>query len=252
MPDAHLPDALRNLQGRIPDELAVERALLFIHYLLAYGSAASEADDPEPTLPAEERPTAQEWMREILQNPALTSAVQYYVVYGAHSLLPMIAQPDDTGRADLENAWEAAIERIRNAPETSPADRVGTYFGEICLVRAPQPEEALPASLVREARRAVLTAARNTDDTYARLALFSSAWAVLAQVGIDNQTWDYILNEAEDSHAPDYIMWVLAVSYEHEKTAILRRTGGNGRGRRRPDPPPDSALARDTCARCYR
>ncbi len=216
--EEHLPDALRNLQDRIPDELAVERALLFIHYLHAYGSAASE-EDPEPTLPAEERPAAQEWMLDILQDPALTSAVQYYVVYRAHSLLPMIAQPDDTGRADLENAWQAAIERIRNAPETSPADRVGTYFGEICLVRARHPEEALPASLVREARRAVLTAARNTDDPYARLALFSSAWAVLVHVGIDNQTWDYVLNEAEDSHAPDYIMWVLAVSYEHEKTA---------------------------------
>ena len=104
VPDAHLPDALRNLQGRIPDELAVERALLFIHYLLAYGSAASE-EDREPTLPAEERPAAQEWMLEILQDPALTSAVQYYVVYAAHWMLPTIAHPDDTGRVDLENAW---------------------------------------------------------------------------------------------------------------------------------------------------
>ena len=38
------------------------------------------------------------------------------------------------------------------------------YFGEICLVRARQPEEALPASLVREARGAVLSAARTTTD----------------------------------------------------------------------------------------
>ena len=64
----------------------------------------------------------------------------------------------------------------------------------------------------------MLTAARNTDDPYARLALFSSAWAVLAQVGHDGQPWDYVLVEVETSHAPDYIMSVLAASYEHEKT----------------------------------
>ena len=220
VPEAQLPDALRKLYGRIPDELAVERALLFIRYLTAYGSSANE-EDREPALPAEERPAAQEWMIEILQDPALAAAVQHYVVYGAHWLLPMIAQPDDAGRADLESKWEAAIERIRNAPETSPADRVATYFGEICLIRARQPKEALPASLVREARGAVMSAARNTVDPYARLALFSSAWLVLAQVGNDGGTWGYVMDEAEDSHAPDYIMSVLAASYENKQTADM-------------------------------
>ena len=70
VPKENLPDTLRNLHGRIPDELAVERALVFIHYLNAYGSEESE-QDREPTLPAEERPAAQEWMLEILQDPAL-------------------------------------------------------------------------------------------------------------------------------------------------------------------------------------
>ena len=55
VPKENLPDTLRNLHGRIPDELAVERALVFIHYLNAYGSEESE-QDREPTLPAEERP----------------------------------------------------------------------------------------------------------------------------------------------------------------------------------------------------
>ena len=43
VPAEHRPEALRNLQGRIPDELAVERALLFIRYLGAFGMAADEA-----------------------------------------------------------------------------------------------------------------------------------------------------------------------------------------------------------------
>ena len=218
VPKENLPDTLRDLHGRIPDELAVERALVFIHYLNAYGSEESE-QDREPTLPAEERPAAQEWMLEILQDPALTSAVQYYVVYGAHWLLPMIAQPDDAGRTDLENAWEAAIARVRRATGISPADRVGTYFGEICLARARQPEEALPPSVVRRAREAVLRAARNTDDPYARLALFSSAWAVLAQVGHDDETWDYVLNEAEQSHRPETIMRAVGSAFENAQDA---------------------------------
>ena len=53
VPEEQMPDALRNLQGRIPDELAVERALLFIRYLGAFGRAADEADR-EPTLPPED------------------------------------------------------------------------------------------------------------------------------------------------------------------------------------------------------
>ena len=218
VPEEHLPNALRNLQGRIPDELAVERALLFIRYLGAFGRAADEKDR-EPTLPPEERPAAQEWMLEILQDPALAEAVQYYVVYGAHWLLPMIAQPEDDGRADLERAWETVIERIRKAPETSPADRVGTYFGEICIVRAREPEESLPGSLVRRARRAVLAAARDTEDPYARLALFSSAWAVLGQVGHDDETWDYVLTEAEHSHRPETVMRAVASTFEHARYA---------------------------------
>lgn len=218
VPEGQLPDALRNLQGRIPDELAVERALLFIHYLDAFGTAAYE-EDREPTLPPKERPAAQKWMLEILQDPALAAAVQYDIVYGAHWLLPMIAQPDDDGRVDLENAWEAAIERIRKAPETSPADRVGTYFGEICIVMARAPEESLPGSVVRRARRAVLTAARDTEDPYARLALFSSAWAVLDQVGHDDETWDYVLNEVDHSHRPETVMRAIAATFEHHQDA---------------------------------
>ena len=217
VPEEHLPDTLRNLHGRTPDGLAVERALLFVHYLKAYGRVASE-EEVNPTLPAEERPAAQEWMLEILEDPALAAAVQNDVVYGACWLLPMIAQPDDVGRTDLESAWQAAIERIRNDPETSPADRVGTYFGQICLVSVRQPEDALPASLVREARWAVLNAARDTADPHRRLALFGSASLVLAAVGTTGQTWDYVLYEVENSHASDYVMSVLAELFESMNT----------------------------------
>lgn len=134
-------------------------------------------------------------------------------------MLPMIAQPDDEARAELERAWEAALERIRKDPETTPADRVGTYFGEICIVRAMGPDESLPGSLVRRARRAVLTAARDTKNPYARLALFSSAWAVLDQVGHDDETWDYVLNEVDQSHRPETVMRAIGSAFEHGQDA---------------------------------
>lgn len=212
VPEARLPAELQDLHRRIPRELAVERTLLFMHYLKAFGSA----EDPEPTLPAEERPAAQEWILEILRTPVLTAAARFDIVYGAHWLLPIIAQPEDTGRAALEDAWETAVKRIRNAPEISSADRVGTYFGEICLAKARQPDRPLPAALVEQGRQAVLTAARNTDDPYARLALFNSAWGVLTQVGFDDATWDYVLDEAERSHRPETVMQALGFTFEDE------------------------------------
>ncbi len=217
VPKEQLPDTLRHLHGRIPDELAVERALLFFHYLNAYGSVARE-EEVNPTLPAEERPAAQQLMLEILQDPVLAAAVQNDVVYGACSLLPMISQPGDVGRRDLESAWEAAIQRVRNEPETSPPDRVFTYVGEICLVGARQPAEAPPAPLVRKARGAVLTAARDTVDPHARLALFGSSSLLLAAIGTTGRTWDYVLDEVEDSHASDYVMSVLAALFESMNT----------------------------------
>ena len=214
VPEERLPDALRTLHGSIPRELAVERALLFLHYLTAFGNAADE-DDPAPPLPAGERPAAQERMLEILRDPALTAAVQLHVVFGVHWLLPMIAQPDDAGRTALEDAWETAIERIRRV-RTSPADRVATYFGEICLAFAREPDRELPESLVRRARQAVLRAARNTDDPYARLALFGSAMAVLTQIGFDDATWDYAMDEVEQSLKPETVMWALGSVFERD------------------------------------
>ena len=102
----------------------------------------------------------------------------------------------------------------------------------------------------------MLTAARNTDDPYARLALFSSAWAVLAQVGHDGETWDYVLVEVETSHAPETIMpWLPPLTStlktvdncaELEGTAWNSATGPATGSRK------VSALARDTSARCYR
>ena len=215
VPEERLPDALRTLHGSIPRGLAVERALLFLQYLAAYGNAAGD-DAAAPPLPVQERPAALERILEILRDPALTAAVQFHVMFGAHWLLPMIAQPDDAGRAALEDAWETAIERIRDASETSPADRVATYFGEICLAFAREPDRELPESLVRRARQAVLSAARNTDDPYARLELFSSAMAVLTQIGFDDATWDYAMDEVEQSFKPETVMWALGSVFERE------------------------------------
>lgn len=69
VPAANLAEALKELHGLIPDELAMERALLFTEYLRAYRTAARE-EDREPTLTAEDRPAAQEWMIEILRDPS--------------------------------------------------------------------------------------------------------------------------------------------------------------------------------------
>ena len=214
VPKTKLAETLRELHARIRDELAVERSLLFIQYLNAYSRAASE-HDRDPTLPAEERAAAQERMIEILIDPALTRANHYYVVYGAHRLLPMIAQQEDAGRTSLEDAWEAALARIRKDPRTSSADLVGTYFGEICLARALQPDALLPASLVRTARRAVLNGNRETEEPYARLALFSSTWLVLNAVGLHAQATAYAVEELERSHSPDTIMTTLGAYAQH-------------------------------------
>ena len=83
LPKSQLATALRTLETWYPAHLAVEKSRIFLAYLAAYGTSASEEDEVLP-LPVEEQSGARARLLEILNDPALIEANLSYIVYGAH------------------------------------------------------------------------------------------------------------------------------------------------------------------------
>jgi len=209
VPAPRLPAALKSLEAAYPPHLAAEKSRLFMAYLGARAVAGSQQGRTS-ALTGEERRWARTRLREILADPALVEANFINVVYGAHWIYALAADPADTGSEALAAAWEAALAAVRDDPETSAVTRVGTFYGALCLFTARQSGHAPPAGLVRAVHGAVREADRATDDPFARMNLFSVAYGALSMAGLYDEAYDYMTREVERSQWPDYIMLALA------------------------------------------
>ena len=209
LPKSQLAPALQALQASYPAHLAVERSRVFMGYLAAHRSSAADDEEPVP-LPGEEQKRARARLREILEDPALVQANHSYVLFGPHWIYAMVAEPGDAETDALADAWDAVLARIREDPASSPADRLGTLYGTLCLLRARRPDAASPKRLVRAVRREVREADRTTSDQYARMDLFASATRALIVAGLYDELYEFMVGELERSHSPDYVMLALA------------------------------------------
>ena len=209
VPESQLPATLKALAAAYPRHLAVEKSRLFMAYLGARAVAASEQGET-PAFTGEELHWARARLREILGDPALIEANFINVVYGAHRIYAMVAEPADAGAEALAAAWEAAFAGLREDPATPAVTRIGTLYGALCLFTARQPGHARPSRLVRAVYKAVREADRATDDPYARMNLFSVAYGALSVAGLYDEAYDFMTREVERSHSPDYIMLALA------------------------------------------
>ena len=200
--------ALRELATQYPAHLRVEGSRIFMHYLAAYAESAS-TDAPLFPMTDGEADQVRKRMLQILADPALTLANLLNVVYGAHWIYQAIAGFDEAEAASLANGWNAALDRIREDPRTSAADRIGTLYGKICLAMSQRPDSAVPRTLVRAVRRAVRDADLTDADPYDRMDFFASASAALGAAGLDNLTHRFMTEELERTHSPDYVMLAL-------------------------------------------
>ena len=209
VPESQLPATLKSLEAVYPPRLEVEQSRLFMAYLGARAVADSEQGRAS-ALTAEERHWARTRLRAILADRALIEANFINVVYGAHWIYALVADPADPGADALAAAWEAVLAAVRRDPETSPVTRVGTFYGALCLFTTRHPGHAPPAALVRAVHTAVREAERATDDPFARMNLFSVAYGALSMAGLYDEAYDFMIREVERSHWPDYVMLALA------------------------------------------
>ena len=213
VPAAQLPATLKSLEASYPPHLAAAKSRLFMAYLTARAVADSEQGE-SPALTGAERRRARTRLREILADPALIEANFINVVYGAHWIHAMVADPDEAeagaGADELAAAWISTLAGVRADPETAAVTRIGALYSTLCLLTARQPGHAPSGRLIREVHAEVREADRTTDDTYARMNLFAVAYAALSAAGLYDEAYDYMTREVERSHAPDYIMLALA------------------------------------------
>ena len=207
--ESQLPATLKALEATYPSRLAVEKSRLFMAYLAAH-ALADWGDEGAPVLTGEELRWARGRLQEILQDPAKVQANFLDVVYGAHWMYAIVAEPADAAAEALADVWEATLAGIREDSGTSAVDRIRTLYGTLCMFTTRQPDKAPPRRLVRAVRRAVGEADRATDDPYARMDLFSAAYGALSVAGLYDEAYEFMTREVERSYSPDYIMLALA------------------------------------------
>ena len=207
--ESELPATLKALEASYPSRLAVEKSRLFVAYLAGH-ALADWGDEGAPALTGEELRWARSRLQEILQDPAQVQANFLDVLYGAHWMYALVAEPADAGAEALAEVWESTLTGIREDSGTSAITRIRTLYGTLCLWAARQPDQEPPRRLVRAVRRAVREADRATDDPYARMDLFSAAYGALSVAGLYDEAYEFMTREVERSHSPDYIMLSLA------------------------------------------
>jgi thiol-disulfide isomerase/thioredoxin len=205
--ESQLPAALQSLEAAYPPHLAIEKSRLFMAYLTTQAYSRS-GDDEVPALTGDELRRARARLLEILDDSAMVQANFLYLVYGAHLIFSLVAEPMDADAETLADSWEAALARIREDPATSAVDRIGTLNGTLCLFRVRH--AAPPKRLVRAVRTAVREAERDMTDPYARMSLFSAAYSALSVAGLYDEAYYFMTREVKRSHSPDYVMLALA------------------------------------------
>ena len=220
VPEPQLPAALKSLEAAYPSHLVVEQSRLFMAYLDAV--ANTDPDQVEPAvLTGEDLAWARTRLREILTDSATVEANYFDLVYRAHVFFAMVAQPADAGAERLADAWDAVLADLRDDPETSAIDRIGTLYGTLCLFTTREPGLPPPARLVWAVRRAVREADRGTDDPYARMSLFSAAYGALSVAGLEQEAYDFMTREVERSLSPEFIMLSLAGQTQWHRSETL-------------------------------
>ena len=209
--ESELPATLQALEAAYPPHLAIEKSRLFMEYLAAKVYPPSR-DDEVPPLTGDELRRARARLLEVLDDSAMLQANFLYLVYGAHRIFSLVAEPLDADAETLADSWEAALARIREDPGTSAVDRIGTLHGTLCLLR--ERHTAPPKRLVRAVRRAVHEAERDVTDPYARMSLFSAAYSALSVAGLHDEAYYFMTREVKRSHSPDFVMLALAHSVQ--------------------------------------
>jgi thiol-disulfide isomerase/thioredoxin len=194
------------LSDRCPPELQPECARLYFEYL---GAVASGDGEPLSGL---DRAAARRQLLGLLQSPSVGQANVDNLLYGANVVIEALSDAGTPERTQLTGAWRAALDRLGTDPAAplSGPEQLNVVRARMLLARLDDPEAALSAALLAEARATVARIDAATTDAYARQAAINSAAGLYWEAGLDDDANRLLVAELEKSRSPYYFMLDLA------------------------------------------
>jgi thioredoxin-like negative regulator of GroEL len=202
VPRDSLPQLLQQLARLCPPENA-DAAMRLTLKALALGG-----EQPQPDA------AAREVVTKLLTDPAGARTHMDVLANNAPELVRALAAPETPERAQLVQAFDAAMRRFEADASLSRADRIGASIARVALAKIDaSPDNKTPKlaeSLLTDVRGAVAKIDRETTDPYERQAVVTASAYLLAQAGLVDDS-DALLNaNLARSHSPYYLMSALA------------------------------------------
>jgi thioredoxin-related protein len=204
VPKDKVPAMLRRLAQACPVDQRDIAARLEIKALATAAKASG-------TKPGDDR-AAVEKVQNLLAQPKFARDNFDVIVYYSSAISKAYTLPKSSGRANLNAAWNIALDRLAADASLSTADRLSAVDAQIALARLDDPKAALSPVLLKSVREQAARADRETTDAYARQAVISSAAEILADAGLLDESDAMLKAELQRSHSPYYYMLGLAAN----------------------------------------
>jgi thioredoxin-related protein len=202
VPKEGLTALLAQLARNCPPEQAEAQMRLLLKALAAGG------DRPQPD------PAQREAVTQLLADAARARAQMDVLANNAPELVRALSLEETPERAQLVQAFDAAMRRFEADTSLSRADRIGAVIARVALAKIDaSPENKTPKlaeALLADVRNAAAQMDREITDPYERQAVITAAAYMLGQAGLLDESDALLRGNLGRSHSPYYLMSALA------------------------------------------
>ncbi len=195
---------LRDLAANCPADYPESAARL---QLKAIAAASAAGKDEQPGI---ERVQARKTLAALLAQPGIARAHADIFTEQADDLVKYVSSPKSAERAQLVLQFKALLDALAADRTLSNNDRVDAVLAKVELARLDNPNGALPAALVTQARAEANRVAAETSDPIERQSVISSSGYLLREAGLLDESDALYRAELARSPAPYYFMSGLA------------------------------------------
>jgi len=195
---------LRDLAARCPADYPESAARLQLKAIVA---ASAAGRDEQPGI---ERTQARKTLAALLAQPGIARAHADIFTEQADDLVQYVSPPKSAERAQLVRQFDQLLDSLAADKTLSNNDRVEAVLAKVELARLDNPNGALPATSVTQARAEANRAASETSGASERQSVISSAGYLLREAGLLDESDALYRAELARSPAPYYFMSGLA------------------------------------------
>lgn len=204
VPKAEIPGTLVRLAVSSPAADTETTTRLWLQAL----AASDDGQGVKPDAALRER------VLRVLADPALSRTHMDVLSNGADSIAKTLDADDSPGRGQVVSAFDAALRRLEADATLSRGDRIGALYARVTLARLDLPKDAvqvqLPEPLLKDVREHVARADREITDGYERMAVITTAGALLGRAGLWAESEALLKANLGKTLTPYYLMSQLA------------------------------------------